>query len=133
MDELSEGLAAYGLEPAAIHSETFGAHGALTPGIAAELRPPHLPEGPAGFGPEIQFARSAISAPWAPSYNSLLEFAEACDVPTRWSCRTGVCHNCETALLSGQVRYDLEPLQPPAQGNILICISTPSEAIVVDL
>jgi ferredoxin-NADP reductase/MOSC domain-containing protein YiiM/ferredoxin len=133
MDELSEGLAAYGLEPAAIHSETFGAHGALTPGIAAELRPPHLPEGPAGFGPEIQFARSAISAPWAPSYSSLLEFAEACDVPTRWSCRTGVCHNCETALLSGQVRYDLEPLQPPAQGNILICISTPSEAIVVDL
>jgi ferredoxin-NADP reductase/MOSC domain-containing protein YiiM len=133
MDELSEGLAAYGLETAAIHSETFGAHDALTPGIATELRLPHLPEGPAGSGPEIQFARSAISAPWGPRYGSLLEFAEACDVPTRWSCRTGVCHNCETALLSGQVRYDLEPLEPPAEGNILICISTPSEPIVVDL
>ena len=133
MDELSEGLATYGLEPRAIHSEIFGAHGALTPGIAAELRPPHLPEGPAGDGPEIQFARSAISAPWGPHYSSLLEFAEACDVPTRWSCRTGVCHNCETALLSGRVRYDLEPLQPPAEGSILICISTPSEPVVVDL
>jgi len=133
MDEISDALAASGLERAAIHSETFGAHGALTPGIAAELRPPHLPDGPAGSGPEIQFARSAISAPWAPRYSSLLEFAEACDVPTRWSCRTGVCHNCETALLSGRVRYDLEPLQPPAEGNILICISTPSEPVVVDL
>jgi ferredoxin-NADP reductase len=133
MEEISQGLAACGLEPAAIHSQVFGAHGALTPGIATELRPPHLPEGPAGSGPEIQFARSALSAPWGPGYSSLLEFAEACDVPTRWSCRTGVCHNCETALLSGQVRYDLEPLQPPAQGNILVCISTPSEPIVVDL
>ncbi|MGX9791173.1 MOSC domain-containing protein [Mycobacterium sp. MMS18-G62] len=133
MDEISEALAAYGLESAAIHSETFGAHGALTPGIAAELKPPHLPDGPAGDGPEIQFARSAISAPWGARYSSLLEFAEACDVPTRWSCRTGVCHNCETALLSGQVRYDFEPLQPPAEGNILICISRPSEPVVVDL
>ncbi len=26
---------------------------------------------------------------------SLLELAEACDVPVRWSCRAGVCHNCE--------------------------------------
>jgi hypothetical protein len=23
---------------------------------------------------------------------SLLELAEACDVPVRWSCRAGVCH-----------------------------------------
>ena len=37
---------------------------------------------------------------------SLLELAEACDVPTRWSCRTGVCHTCITPLLSGDVTYD---------------------------
>jgi ferredoxin len=134
MNELSEALAACGVDPTNIHTERFGAHLGITPGIAATNRtPPHLPEGPVGRGPEIQFARSAISAPWASTYNSLLEFAEACDIPTRWSCRTGVCHTCETALLSGQVRYDPEPLEPSAQGNVLICISTPSEAAVLDL
>ena len=134
MNELSEALAACGVDPTNIHTERFGAPAGITPGIAATNRtPPHPPECPVGPGPEIQFARSAISAPWAPAYNSLLEFAEACDIPTRWSCRTGVCHTCETALLSGQVRYDPEPLEPPAHGNVLICISTPSEAVVVDL
>jgi ferredoxin-NADP reductase len=134
MDEMSEALAACGLDLANVHIEKFGARAGLTPGIApTPAKPPHLPEGPVGPGPEIQFARSALSAQWAPTYDSLLEFAEACDVPTRWSCRSGVCHNCETALLSGQVRYGLQPLEPPAQGNVLLCISTPSENVVLDL
>ena len=116
-----------------IHAETFGAGAALTPGIVAEQVPPHLPSGPAGTGPVVQFARSGISAPWGNSADSLLEFAEACDVPTRWSCRTGVCHNCETALLAGSVTYDPEPLEPPAEGNILICCSQPTEPVTLDL
>ena len=91
---------------ARIHTEIFGAAAALTPGIAATSVPPHLPAGPPGPGPEVQFARSAIVGAVGSADASLLEFAEACDVPTRWSCRTGVCHNCETALLSGTVRYD---------------------------
>ncbi len=131
--DLSAGLANYGLDPARIHAELFGAAPALTPGIAATTIPAHPPAGPPGPGPEVQFARSGICAPWGPPNTSLLEFAEACDVPTRWSCRTGVCHNCETALLSGTVSYDPEPLEPPAQGNILICCSHPSEAVVIDL
>ncbi len=132
MDELSAGLAAYGLDAARVHMETFGAAAALTPGIAATSVPPHLPAGPPGPGPGVQFARSGISAPWGPPATSLLEFAESCDVPSRWSCRTGVCHNCETALLSGSVRYDPDPLEPPAEGNILICCAQPVEDVVVD-
>lgn len=133
MAELGAGLVGYGLDPARIHTELFGAAPALTPGIAATSTPPHLPAGPPGPGPAVQFARSGIAAPWGPPSVSLLEFAESCDVPTRWSCRTGVCHNCETALLSGSVRYDPEPLEPPAEGNILICCSEPAEDVVVDL
>ena len=123
----------YGLDPARVHSEIFGAAAALTPGIAATSVPPHLPSGPPGPGPDVQFARSGIGVPWGPPHASLLELAEACDVPTRWSCRTGVCHNCETALLAGTVRYDPEPLEPPADGNILICCSQPDGDVVVDL
>ncbi|TPG32835.1 MOSC and FAD-binding oxidoreductase domain-containing protein [Mycolicibacterium hodleri] len=133
MDELSSGLAAYGLDPSRVHSELFGAAAALTPGIAATSVPPHQPVGSPGPGPEVQFARSGLSASWGPPSTSLLEFAETCDVPTRWSCRTGVCHNCETALLSGTVHYDPDPLEPPAEGNILICCSWPTEEVVLDL
>jgi ferredoxin-NADP reductase len=133
MDELSAGLVAYGLDPAHVHTEIFGATAALTPGIAATSIPPHPPDGLPGPGPEVQFARSGLSVPWGPPSTSLLEFAESCDVPTRWSCRTGVCHNCETALLSGAVRYDPEPLEPPAEGNVLICCSRPTGPVVIDL
>ena len=134
MATLSAGLVDYGLAAGRIHSETFGAAAALNPGIVAtSLVAPHVPSGPAGSGPGVGFARSGLTAPWGPGYQSLLEFAEACDVPTRWSCRTGVCHNCETSLLSGSVRYDPEPLEPPAQGNVLICCATPAEEVVLDL
>ena len=134
MDELRAGLAGYGLDPARIHTEIFGAAGSLTPGIESpSSRPPHQPRGPVGEGPEISFARSGIAARWAPRYGSLLEFAEACDVPTRWSCRTGVCHTCETAMLSGAIQYDPEPLEPPADGNVLICSARPTEGVVIDL
>src|SRR5271165_2239871 len=133
MDDVSAGLADLGFKHAQVHTETFGATAALTPGIAASTVPPHLPVGPPGPGPQVQFARSGISAPYGPPATSLLEFAEACDVPARWSCRTGVCHNCETALVSGAVDYTLEPLEPPAPGNILLCCSQPAEPVVVDL
>jgi ferredoxin len=59
--------------------------------------------------------------------------AEACDVPVRWSCRTGVCHNCETALIGGDVSYRPDPVEPPADGNALICCSRPQGDIVIDL
>jgi ferredoxin-NADP reductase/MOSC domain-containing protein YiiM len=133
MDEFSAALVAHGLDPARIHSERFGAIAALTPGIAARASAPHLPAGPPGPGPGVQFARSGLTASWGPPSVSLLEFAEACDVPARWSCRTGVCHNCETALLSGSVRYAPEPLELPAEGIILICCAQPVEDVVIDL
>ena len=133
MDDISAGLMELGFNYAQIHTETFGATAALTPGIAAAAVPPHLPVGPPGSGPQVQFARSGITAPFGPPASSLLEFAEACDVPARWSCHTGVCHNCETALISGSVDYTLDPLEPPAPGNILLCCTQPAEPVVIDL
>jgi ferredoxin-NADP reductase/MOSC domain-containing protein YiiM len=133
MDDVSAGLVELGFERAQVHTEIFGATAAITPGIAAAAVPPHLPVGPPGPGPQVQFARSGITAPWGPPATSLLEFAEACDVPVRWACRTGVCHTCETALISGTVDYTLEPLEPPAPGNILVCCTRPAQPVVVDL
>ncbi|MGC2201177.1 MAG: 2Fe-2S iron-sulfur cluster-binding protein [Stellaceae bacterium] len=89
--------------------------------------------GPAGAGPLISFARSNLDVRWGPGFQSLLELAEACDVPVRWSCRTGVCHSCETGLIAGIVSYRADPVEPPADGNVLICCSQPQGEIVIDL
>jgi ferredoxin-NADP reductase/MOSC domain-containing protein YiiM/ferredoxin len=134
MADVSAALAAMGIEAARIRTEVFGAGPGQTPGIApVAARRPHPPAGQPGPGPLVAFARSDLSVPWDPGYASLLEFAEACDVPVRWSCRVGVCHTCETALISGQVRYSPDPVDAPADGDTLICCSQPSEDLVLDL
>jgi ferredoxin-NADP reductase/MOSC domain-containing protein YiiM len=134
MDDISAGLGAIGLGPAQIHTEPFGPHAGLTPGIAATpTRAPHPPPGEPGSGPTIEFARSSLAIPWGDGYASLLELAEACDVPVRWSCRTGVCHTCETTLIAGSLDYNPDPVEPPAEGSALICCSQPREDIVLDL
>jgi ferredoxin-NADP reductase/MOSC domain-containing protein YiiM len=134
MDEISAGLAAIGLDASHIHTEPFGPAPGLTPGIAAApARAPHPPAGEPGSGPTIEFARSNLAIPWSGEYGSLLELAEACDVPVRWSCRTGVCHTCETTLVAGNVGYDPDPVEPPADGSALICCSRPQDDVVLDL
>jgi ferredoxin-NADP reductase/MOSC domain-containing protein YiiM/ferredoxin len=134
MDEISAGLAAMGIDASRIHTEAFGPAPSLTPGIAATpARTPHPPAGQPGSGPTIEFARSNLAVPWSRDYTSLLELAEACDVPVRWSCRTGVCHNCETTLIAGDVEYSPDPVEPPAEGSALICCSQPRDDVVLDL
>ena len=134
MCDLTASLAGWGVSGNRIHTEMFGPGTSLTPGIAATLRkPPHLPTGPAGSGPLVSFARSGLNVRWDPAFQSLLELAEACDVPVRWACRTGVCHNCETALIAGAVSYQLDPVDLPAAGNVLICCSQPEVDLVIDL
>lgn len=134
MSDLAAGLASLGIAKDRIHTEMFGAGPSMTPGIAAPLRrPPHIPAGPSGSGPTVSFARSGLDVRWSPSFQSLLELAEACDVPVRWACRTGVCHNCETGLVAGQIGYHPAPIDAPADGNVLICCSRPEGDIVIDL
>jgi ferredoxin-NADP reductase/MOSC domain-containing protein YiiM len=134
MADISAALTAAGIQAAGIRTEVFGAGPAQTPGIApVAARRPHPPAGQPGSGPLVAFARSDLSARWDPGYASLLEFAEACDVPVRWACRTGVCHTCETALISGTVRYAPAPVDDPADGSALICCSQPSGDLVLDL
>jgi ferredoxin-NADP reductase/MOSC domain-containing protein YiiM/ferredoxin len=134
MDEISAGLAALGIDASRIHTEPFGPAPGQTPGIAATpARTPHPPDGRAGDGPMIEFARSDVAIPWSSDYASLLELAEACDVPVRWSCRTGVCHTCETTLIAGELEYNPDPVEPPADGSALICCSQPRDDVVLDL
>ena len=129
MNDLAAGLAARGVSPERVHTERFGA-----PPHADGRTPPHPPAGPPGSGPPVAFTRSGLRVPWDARFASLLELVEACDVQVHWSCRTGVCHRCETNVVGGAVRYDVEPLEPPAAGRALICCSRPTdEEVALDL
>jgi ferredoxin len=106
----------------------------LAPGVVADHRPaPHQPDGPRGTGPAVTFAGSNLTVGWDPSYSNLLEFAEACDVPASFSCRTGVCHYCETGLLTGDVAYNPKPLESPPDGRVLVCCSQPTTEVTLEL
>ena len=134
MADMRQALTALGIGADRIRTELFGALPSVTPGITGQARrAPHQPDGPAGPGPLVTFARSGIAAAFGTGRRSVLELADACDVPSRWSCRSGVCHTCVTPLLSGQVRYAPDPLEPPADGQVLICCAQPDTDIVLDM
>ena len=84
MRDLSAGLLAWGVAPEHVHTEIFGSEP-----LQGAARPPHPPPGAPGTGPEVAFTTSGLTVRWDPEFGSLLELAEACDVPARWSCRTG--------------------------------------------
>ena len=134
MHDIAAALTARGTAPDRVSTEVFGPGDSVTPGVVpTPTRPPHPPEGQPGTGPIISFSRSSLSVAWDDSCASLLEFAEACDVPVKWSCRTGVCHTCVTGLVNGGVSYRPDPLEPPPPGSALICCAQPDGEVTLDL
>jgi ferredoxin-NADP reductase/MOSC domain-containing protein YiiM len=133
MADIRVALTAIGI--ADVHTELFGPPAAINPGVVAKPPvAPHVPAGPPGPGPLVTFGRSGVTAPFdGAGFANLLEFAEACDVPARWACRTGVCHTCVTPVLSGTVSYEPTPLEMPATGSVLICCSRPTSEVVLDM
>jgi ferredoxin-NADP reductase len=134
MADIQQALLAVGSDASQIHTELFGALPKVNPGLVDQTRrPPHPPPGAPGTGPLVTFARSGISTPFNTARRSVLELADDCDISTRWSCRSGVCHTCATPLLSGQITYSPEPLESPAEGEVLICCARPDTDIVLDM
>ena len=133
LQNMRDGLQTWGVPADNVHTEIFGALESITPGMAQVAHTPHQPQGPPGSGPPVSFARSGITVTWDSKFTSLLELAEACDVPVRWSCRTGVCHTCMTGLIAGSITYNPEPLERPAPGNVLVCCSQPNAGVTLDL
>ncbi|HEY6385480.1 MAG TPA: MOSC and FAD-binding oxidoreductase domain-containing protein [Candidatus Acidoferrum sp.] len=133
LQNMRDGLRTWGVLAENVHTEIFGSLEAIAPGMAHVDHTPHPPQGPPGSGPPVSFARSGITAAWDRKFASLLELAEACDVPVRWSCRTGVCHTCMTGLIGGSIIYNPEPLERPVPGNVLVCCCQPNAGVTLDL
>jgi ferredoxin-NADP reductase/MOSC domain-containing protein YiiM len=134
LEDMSSGLKLWGVAESRVHAEVFGPSASSTPGVVStDRQPPHLPTGTPGTGPLVTFARSGLAVRWNTRFQNLLELAEACDVPASWSCRTGICHNCECALIEGELSYSPDPLDMPADGYALICCSVPLSDVQLDL
>jgi hypothetical protein len=134
MRAIGAALTARGVPPERVTTETFGAIAVHASGIVGGGdRAPHAPDGAPGTGPAVTFARSGLAIPWDDRFPSLLALADACDVPVGFGCRIGVCHNCESGLLSGAVDYVTEPLEPPPDGRVLVCCSRPVSELTLDL
>jgi ferredoxin-NADP reductase/MOSC domain-containing protein YiiM len=130
LHNITASLETIGMAGNNIKTELFGSS---LDTVAGNGKAPHLPAENTGQGPFVTFSKSKISFRWHPRFGSLLEAAEACDIPASWSCRMGVCHRCETGLIDGQVAYSPDPLDPPADGNVLLCCSVPASPVDLDL
>lgn len=135
MTDMRDALTSIGFGPARIHSELFGALPPINPGIVdtGQHQPPHPPPGKPETGPSITFSRSGLTVNWSQDYGSILDLAEACYVPTRFACRSGVCHVCVTGVVAGAITYVQSPLELPEQGTVLICSAAPETDLVLDL
>jgi ferredoxin-NADP reductase/ferredoxin len=134
MRAIGAALAARGVPTEQIATEVFGAVAVHRSGmVGTSDRAPHPPDGLPGTGPIVTFSRSNIAVPWDDRYPSLLDLAEACDVPVGFGCRNGTCHNCESGLLAGEVTYHIEPLEPPPDGRVLVCSTRPGTQVTLDL
>ena len=118
-----------------IHVELFKCSESMTPGVGAARPTPHLQK-------EIHvntcrwYRLRAATSPRTgkhlgiPEHLVLVRRAR----PVRWSCRTGVCQNwAESGLVSGGGALRNQPLEKPADGNLLICCSQPVRDVVIDL
>ncbi|MGH2887525.1 MAG: MOSC domain-containing protein [Solirubrobacteraceae bacterium] len=134
MHDIAAALTANGVAPDHLRTEVFGPSDVYRSGIVGlQKRAPHPPEGAQGSGPLVLFGRSNLSVRWDPSFGNMLDLADACDVPVGFGCRTGVCHQCESGLVSGEVDYRPEPLELPEAGRVLVCCSQPRTDVALDL
>ncbi len=135
LHEMRAALTARGVPPEHVASEVFGSAGAYASGIVStgDRPAPHAPDGRPGTGPAVSFVRSNLTITWNARFPSLLDLAEACDVPVGFGCRNGTCHSCESTLLAGEVEYTTRPLEPPPAGRVLVCCSTPVADLALDL
>jgi ferredoxin-NADP reductase/DMSO/TMAO reductase YedYZ heme-binding membrane subunit len=124
-------LTALGVPDAAIRQEAFvsrpdvDATPAFTTGTDVRL-----PDGPVG----VVFARAGRSVEVAPGC-TVLEAAEAAGIAIASECRSGICGQCRTRLVSGRVAMEVQDAlgaSDRARGLMLACQARPLEPLEID-
>ncbi len=117
-----------GVPDAEIHQEAFISTPPLEPG-APEPEVEAEPGAPAN----ITFDRAGKKA--EQTELTVLEAAEDCGVAIPFECRSGICGQCKTRLISGKVRMEVQDALTNAdrsKGLILACQARATRDVVVD-
>lgn len=127
MESLFDGLLDWGVSEENIHYENFGPS-------TINSRKSHVQEEERYDEPDsVMFVESDEVALWGPQFSSLLELAEAHDVPIESGCRSGSCGTCETGLVSGKVRYPAGEKVNCNPGCCLPCIARPDGPVELEV
>ncbi len=89
---------------------------------------------PNGASANVSFAKSGKTAELPPD-QTLLEAAEDCGVAIPFECRSGICGQCKTKLVSGRVTMDVQDALTSgdrAKGLVLACQARAIQDVVVD-
>ena len=127
-------LVAMGVPDAEILEEVFLSP-ATTPSAGASNPPPEFDDAPDdGVVANVTFRRTNKMAE-LPTDVTVLEAAERVGVDIPFECRSGICGQCRTTLLSGRVTMDVQDALTPAdrtKGLILACQARARRDIEVD-
>jgi len=126
-------LVSMGVPDAEIHEEEFVSPPMPAPG---EPEPPApIEELPIGNGvPSVRFEKSGKSTE-VPAELTVLEAAEECGVTIPFECRSGICGQCKTRLVSGKVVMEVQDAltaSDRARGIMLACQARAAQDLVVD-
>jgi len=124
-------LVAMGIPDAEIHQEAF----ISTPPVEITPDMKEAEEAlPDGVIPSLSFQKSGVNAE-QPAEQSILEVAEDAGVQIPFECRSGICGQCKTRLISGKVRMEVQDAltqQDRAKGLILACQARATRDCVID-
>ena len=126
MESLHQGLLDWGVDESRIRFEQFGPS-TIRKSTASSTEVKHDEPDP------VSFIESDEMALWSSNYESLLELAEAHDIPIESGCRAGSCGTCETAIISGKVRYLTGQQVSCNPGCCLPCIAVPDGPLELEV
>lgn len=119
MKSLHEGLLKWKVPENRINFEAFG------PASIKKAKPHQTNNEAATVASRVTFSASEKQVQWKPEFDSLLELAEANEIPLDFGCRAGSCGTCQTKLLSGSVEY-FDDVEPDCEsGHCLPCVAKP--------
>jgi ferredoxin-NADP reductase len=127
MASLIPALIEWGVQPEAIHHESFGPASGRSAQFSLRADRP-------GASPslEVSFKKSGRTLVWDGNDANLLDFAERHQVPIESGCRSGSCGTCEVKLISGMVRYAEMPGHDIAPGHCLMCVGLPDSPLELE-
>ncbi|MEM9941026.1 MAG: 2Fe-2S iron-sulfur cluster-binding protein, partial [Planctomycetota bacterium] len=82
---------------------------------------------------QIRFSQSEVTVKWDGSCDSLLELAEAKEIPIDSGCRAGSCGTCVTKILSGSVSYPDNQAVDCGSDECLACIAQPASDLELEV